>query len=89
MIDIRLPLLGDLQTWADNEADIDAALTEAFEAFVWACDKGHGIEDELLQLGWKFQKKGERKRTLKMKGQTPIEESLMRTGNYRELAVTL
>jgi len=58
---IIAPLLGDLETVAKSEADIDSALIELSDCFLQAAGKfGKGVHQELIALGWSGTKKSVR-----------------------------
>lgn len=50
---VKLPLLGDMETAAKDEDDLDAALSELSDCFLQAASKfGKGVHEELKALGW-------------------------------------
>ncbi len=54
---IKLNLLGDITTFAENESDIDKAIGEAIQSFFIAASFfGKGVKDELEKLGWQIKK---------------------------------
>ncbi|MGZ5501639.1 MAG: hypothetical protein ACXWEW_10875, partial [Nitrososphaeraceae archaeon] len=61
LLNIKLPFLGNLETFAKNEDDIDAALIELSDCFLQAAAKfGKGVHEELLSLGWSGTRKSVR-----------------------------
>jgi len=82
-IQVKVPLLGDMETFASNEDDIETAVKEAIQCFIMAAeDIGQGFEAELKQLGWKSEKNNS---TLKVKTNIPAFEFMMDTGETHEL----
>lgn len=79
LIHIKLPLLGNIETVAKNEKDIDKALTELSDCFLKAAnDFGKGIHEELIALGWSGTRKSVRFK-LNNRDRRPVFNQMIRT----------
>jgi hypothetical protein len=86
----KVPFLG-LETYGENENDLDEAIEEAFMCFCLASEKhGLGLESELEFIGWTKTDGGDEDHSM-LQAITDNEavESALSTGDTRALAVDL
>ena len=82
----KIPFLG-LETYGNDENDLDKAVEEAFACFCIASEKhGLGLESELEYIGWtKTDKKDEVHSFLQAVTENEAFESALNTGDTRAL----
>ncbi len=83
-----LPLLGDVQTWAETEEDLEVAVFELFECFCIASEEyGTGLENELESLGWEKLKSKHKHSSFAIKGTgIPYLKGVIDTGSKKVLS---
>lgn len=75
---ITFPLFGGINTFVENESEIDTASQELVESFFIAASKfGKGIPTELSTLGWEQKKNNHRFRTTRKRldRRTPVSST--------------
>jgi hypothetical protein len=82
---VKLPLLGDIQSYAQGEEDVTIAVNEIVELFCLAAEKfGKGLEKELEMLGWeKVSPKAKNKTVALLRyksNNSPVFDSMAQTG---------
>lgn len=82
---VKLPLLGDIQSYAESEEDVTVAVNEVVELFCRAAEKfGKGLEKELELLGWVQSLPKAKNKTVALlrykSNNSPVFESMAQTG---------
>lgn len=84
---IKMPLLGGIETFCDNELEIQEAVEEAIKGFVLVAEKyGEGLELELKSIGWSLDplmeiENDNSKSHLQLIPQNDVFNSMLTTGN--------
>jgi hypothetical protein len=90
-IHIKMPLLGDIETFASNEEEAGTAVREAFQCFCLAAERfGKGLEKELENLGWERhiqQSKRKHFVSLNINSKNQAFNSMVNTGELIALSV--